>query len=254
MNALQQGLAALAVAGMLAGAVAIPAGAATGSGHNAERPAPLAPPALVEPAPALAPADVQRAVAVSYRALGLQTKMPSGDVPILAENVPLQRTAPSLSQRILNLVFWIAAFGFLAVLLLSLRGTRWSNSQSRSLSSGDSGTDSPQMAAARMDKAATEADTLALEGSFAEAMHALLLQSVLELRRRLDISIAVSLTSREILHLVTLPPEGRAVFADIIGRVEISHFGTHEPDAADYLACRTSFETLRALLGTGGAA
>ena len=37
--------------------------------------------------------------------------------------------------------------------------------------------------------------------------------------------------------------------ADIIGRVEISYFGSHQPDEQDYLDCRRSFEALTRSLG-----
>ena len=75
-------------------------------------------------------------------------------------------------------------------------------------------------------------------------MHVLLLRSVNELRRRLGVSIAVSLTSREILYRVALSPAERSHLADIIASVEISYFGPHQPDEEDYLRCRRDFEAL----------
>jgi hypothetical protein len=99
-----------------------------------------------------------------------------------------------------------------------------------------------------METAQTGADDLARRGKFAEAMHALLLQSLSELRRHLHAPLAVSLTSREILHHIDLPPEGHAVFADIVERVEISHFGGRRPEAEDYVACRRSFDALARVL------
>jgi hypothetical protein len=102
----------------------------------------------------------------------------------------------------------------------------------------------PAAVAARMDKARSGADELARRGDFAKAMHSMLLQSVNELRRRLEAPIASSLTSREILARVPLSPEARALFAGIIDRVEISHFGPYLPGEEDYTACRRSFEEL----------
>ena len=100
-----------------------------------------------------------------------------------------------------------------------------------------------------MDQAQVEAEVMAQAGDYAEAMHILLLQSVGELRRRLDVAIAVSLTSREIMHKLELTHSARLAFSDIISRVEISYFGSYLPTQADYLACRESFAALALALG-----
>jgi hypothetical protein len=89
-----------------------------------------------------------------------------------------------------------------------------------------------------------QADALARDGRFAEAMHALLLQSVAEIRGRLDARIADSLTSREILRRVRLTAEGASALREIILSVEWTYFGEHPADASDYGRCRQHFETL----------
>lgn len=104
----------------------------------------------------------------------------------------------------------------------------------------------------RMDQARLAADELASQGRFTEAIHALLLQSITEIKRLLGISIAISLTSREILNRLSLSPDGRSGLADIVSRVEISYFGHHQPGQQDYLDCRRSFEMLTNSLGQGG--
>ena len=205
--------------------------------------------------------EVQDAVRASARSLGLQTELPS-DQPIRTEN----RIDPDRSRNldlswlrfsgdIATIMLWVAIFIIVVVIVMTLRDNLWSSSRSKHLSREEQAEENaPTATAARMDRAQNEADELARRGSFAEAMHVLLLQSVTELRRRLDVSIAASLTSREILHRIGLPPEGRAVFADIIRRVEISYFGAHQPGEEDYLACRRSFEALTELLRKGSAA
>lgn len=110
------------------------------------------------------------------------------------------------------------------------------------------------LTAVRMSQARDSADELAQAGDFTQAMHLLLLQSVSELRRRLDLSIASCLTSREILARTKLLPEAKAAFADIIGRVEVSYFGFYQPSWEDYQACRGSFESLKENLKPGPAA
>ena len=213
--------------------------------------APAADPVVVS----VAAQDARAAAQAATRSLGLQTELP-GDRAIKPEEPP-DPEAPSsfsplrISPEAARIVLWMAVIAFVLVALFSLRDTVWSSSRSRRFAPDDPDAPPSLAVAARMDQAQLEADELARRGNFAEAMHVLLLQSVGELRRRLDVSIAASLTSREILHRIGLGPEERTVFADIISRVEISYFGAHEPDESEYLACRQSFESLTlALMST----
>ena len=96
----------------------------------------------------------------------------------------------------------------------------------------------------RMEETGDEADALARRGLLAEAMHMLLLRSLVELRQRLGVTLADSLTSREILHRLTLPEVGRQALADLIRRVEFVHFGRRPAGPDDYGACRASYERL----------
>jgi len=91
-----------------------------------------------------------------------------------------------------------------------------------------------------------EADELAGRGQLTEAMHTLLLRSLIEMRKTLDIGFADSLTSREILNSVTLPELGKGAFGDLIRRVERVYFGDHEASQEDYAACRRSYLDLTA--------
>lgn len=105
-----------------------------------------------------------------------------------------------------------------------------------------------------MSVAQLEADDLARLGRFVEAMHVLLLQSLAEMRRLLGITIADSLTSREILRRVQLPDAGHASLGSIIQQVERTYFGEQAADAGDYQTCRQNYETLKQTLVAGGAA
>lgn len=93
------------------------------------------------------------------------------------------------------------------------------------------------------------ADDLARQGRFAEAMHVLLLQSLGDIRRRLDERLADSLTSREILHRIRISDLGLASLRDIISRVERTYFGEYPAGVEDYQGCRASFGTLTEALG-----
>ena len=101
------------------------------------------------------------------------------------------------------------------------------------------------MGPARSDEAAQiEADELARQGRFVEAMHVLLLQGLNEMRKRLDLRFADSLTSREIVRQADVPSNARTALRDIIGWVERAYFGRYLANANDYSACRQSFTAL----------
>jgi hypothetical protein len=99
-------------------------------------------------------------------------------------------------------------------------------------------------------EATQAADELALQGRYVEAMHVLLLKSLADMRRHLNLHFAESLTSREILRKVALSEAGQAALRDIVARVEWTYFGEHEAEASDYEACRGRFDDLiKALQG-----
>jgi hypothetical protein len=202
--------------------------------------------------PEITQTEAIRHLLASKRSLGLQTDLPSDG-----------SATPARSPRVLNLslptqaariILVIATISIIAAVASSLGDNLWSFSRSRRIETDARGRDEPLVAAARMEVAQLQADELAQSGNFAEAMHVLLLQSLAELRRKLDVSFASSMTSREILGHVAISREGRSVFADIVRRVEISYFGTHHPGESDYAACRQSYESLAELLRRGRAA
>lgn len=104
------------------------------------------------------------------------------------------------------------------------------------------------------DQAMTAADELARQGRFGEAMHALLLQSLADIRRRLDTQFADSLTSREILRNVALPEHGRTSLHEIVASVERTYFGDYPAESADYDFCRERFNELSRALHGGASA
>lgn len=93
-----------------------------------------------------------------------------------------------------------------------------------------------------------QADALAARGFFVEAMHLLLLVSLAEIRRRLRLEFADSLTSREILRRARLPEEATAPLRSIVTRVELSYFGGYPATQPDYDSCRAGFESLSLVL------
>jgi len=195
---------------------------------------------------------IQSALRSSTRSLGLQTQLPvEAGKKITAEENLLDRLTSRrilLTSNVAGMLFFISLAAIAAVIFMTWRDNMWSLSRERRFERSDDESATAAEVTVRMEKAQVEADELARRGDFAEAMHILLLRSLDELRRHLGVSIAVSLTSREILRHVSLPSEGRSVFADIIDRVELSYFGGRRPGADEYTACRGSFDALTDVL------
>jgi len=104
----------------------------------------------------------------------------------------------------------------------------------------------PPISVERLEGAQLEADELASQGRFVEAMHVLLLRGLAELRRSFRLRFADSLTSRELLALLPLPETTLEALTDIVERVELAYFGERVVVAGDYHACRESFDVLTA--------
>lgn len=97
------------------------------------------------------------------------------------------------------------------------------------------------------------ADQLAAEGKFADAIHALLQQTLGELVMVANHKISDAATSREIARQLVLPPSAGEALAALIGAVERTHFGDEVPAPSDYAQCRATFEVF-AHTYRGGAA
>lgn len=87
-----------------------------------------------------------------------------------------------------------------------------------------------------------EADALAREGRFAEAVHLLLFRSIEDVQERLDGGVPTSLTAREIAGLGSLPDRARRALKPIIQIVENSFFGGRVVDADGWQSARRSYE------------
>jgi hypothetical protein len=87
-----------------------------------------------------------------------------------------------------------------------------------------------------------EADRLAAEGRYAEAVHALLFRGVDDIRDQRPELFRRALTSREIAALAALPERPRAEFGRIAQVVEESFFGGRPVDAGGFADCRRAYE------------
>ncbi|MGF1631360.1 MAG: hypothetical protein ACFCUT_17950 [Kiloniellaceae bacterium] len=86
-----------------------------------------------------------------------------------------------------------------------------------------------------------EADQLAAEGRFGEAIHLLLLVAMERLHRELGPRVAPAMTSREVLRLPALPGATVEPLTRMVQLSEINHFGGRHAAAPDYRDCRADF-------------
>jgi hypothetical protein len=194
--------------------------------------------------PLFAAADANEMVKQSVDTLGLQTEMPDPVVKASDHWFDLH-----ISPELIRFMLWGTVIAGILVIVWSLRDSLPVISRSRKIIAPEAAP--PSVAQSnRMDEAQVEADDLARQGHYGEAMHVLLLKSLNELRRQLGISFAVSLTSREILRRVQLPDIGRQSLTAIIRSVERTYFGGEDAGQNDYSNCRSNFETLKHSLAT----
>lgn len=86
-----------------------------------------------------------------------------------------------------------------------------------------------------------EADRLAAEGRYDEAVRTLLHRSIEDIEERVPNSIRKAQTSREIARMAQLPEPVREAFAPITRAVEDSWFGGRPINAARYQTCRKAY-------------
>ena len=202
--------------------------------------------ALAQSAPGSAKPDFSELARGIVSALDLQTAFPN---PVVA-NV----SAPWAIGDFAHVLLWTAVAIGVIVIALYLRDIlpggglarrrRWEAGESELAAAG----------ASAEAEAQANADELARLGRFVDAMHVLLLQALADMHRRLDVALADSLTSREILRRAKVPPLAKSSLQDIIGAVERAYFGDHPAGEADYLSCRTNFTTFVGALRSGAPA
>ena len=179
-----------------------------------------------------------------------QKSGPQAEVPNPAVTAPDHRSTSSPgTPGFIRWLLWGTVIIGTLVIVWSLRDSLPVISRSRKIVAPEPAPPSPA-AAKRMGEAQLEADDLARQGRYGEAMHVLLLKSLGEIRRQLGTSFASSLTSREILRRVQLPDIGQKSLTAIIRSVERTYFGGKDAGQSDYSDCRSHFETLKHSLAT----
>lgn len=87
-----------------------------------------------------------------------------------------------------------------------------------------------------------DADALAAQGRFTEAVHLLLLRSIQDIDERTLNLLRPALTSREIGALDQMPRAARPAFAHMAEVVERALFGRKNADESDFVRCREAYE------------
>ncbi len=187
--------------------------------------------------PAVAADAVRDAVPETIRKLDLQTAIP---------HAPEEEQPSSWEFAIPREAFWVlGALGavMLAYILRDLL-PGWKERDEEGWNLGGGG----PAGGGGVTLGLGDADALAAQGRFVEAMHVLLLFSLMEIRRRLKLDFADSLTSREIVRRAKLPEDGTNALRGIVTRVELSYFGDYPASRTDYESCRARYETLAGVL------
>jgi uncharacterized protein DUF4129 len=174
----------------------------------------------------LAPAEIRARAEAVLAAGKYQTALPQDPTPPKPIHLPLGPL-----ELLLRIFLW-TALAVVVVLAIS-----W---LVRRLSGGARDAEVAEPAREAPPEIPIEsAQALAGEGRWAEAIHALLLETLQALSRAAR--LAPSLTSREIVEEVSLPSGARDALEGLVLAVEVSRFGGEPAAEADFRACLSRF-------------
>lgn len=206
-------------------------------------------PAVVAPAfaPAFAQtgydsAEVQEA---SGRVLDsrYQTERPQPEAPPKIEPFTIP---PWLAE----ILYWTIIAGVVAVVLFFLGNLALDHLRNRDAfrlnreppAEGPRRVDTPPLERRSVDAGTlAEADRLAAEGRFGEAIHLLLLVALARLHHELGPRVAPALTGREVLRLPAVPQGALEPLSRMVRLSELKHFGGREAAEDDYASCRADY-------------
>ena len=208
-------------------------------------------------APAKAPPDrVQQAMEKAYARGDLQESY-----PVSLDTRSLESAEAALDP-IVALLRWFGLGGVAAqlvrlvgvgaaVLAVLLFGAWLAR---RLAERGDSGSASEGVSTPTLDAGPLlDAEALAAQGRYGEAIHLLLLRTFEVLARRMGSRLAPGMTAREAVARLTLPGSARPALADLVDAAETTTFAGRSASENDYLRCAERFGVLKsALAGARG--
>jgi len=89
-------------------------------------------------------------------------------------------------------------------------------------------------------------DRLAAEGRYTEATHELLRMAFAAASEQLNVYLPAEATSRELLGQLPIHDGQRAALKQIVGAVELGHFGKRDLDVETFTRCREAFRIFEA--------
>jgi len=163
-----------------------------------------------------------------------------------------------IAEHVLRPLVWLLAqplvgYALWAVLIVAIGlglffVVRWIVRRAWAARSGEVATSIPaqgwSLSPARAQLLLADADALAAQGRFDEAIHHLLLRSVGDISEHRPELLKPALTSREISALPGLPEAARQAFGEIARMVERALFAGRSVGANDYAACRNEYERI----------
>ena len=90
-----------------------------------------------------------------------------------------------------------------------------------------------------------DADALASNGNYSDAVHILLIAAIDVIQRKIKGFLAISETSREIVDNVQVSTDDRSLISHIVRQVESALFAGHVVKKEDYEFCRVKFLELK---------
>ena len=176
-----------------------------------------------------------------------QTELPQDKAKLAPKPKPIKE--PLFNLGFLGPVFQLIFYGLLAIavayilylILNTIIATR------RSMVKADKTEDIPDVPTYQPDAETArvlmdDADGLAAQGKFAEAVHILLFRSIQDIEDKRPHHVKRSLTSREIASLSILSPKARDVFSQIGKLVERSFFGGGALNMEDYELSKAAYK------------
>jgi len=191
--------------------------------------------------------DVRQAIEPVYEADNYQKSLPT---PRPTRRIREEETKPIELPEVSGIpdaarvLLWIIAGGAVVLGLMWVVNEmpRWSRSAEESYVAAG-----PEDVGFDGEPVHDDAEHLAREGQYGDAVHVLLLTALDRMRERSDEQFAPSLTSREILSRPDMADSARTALAVLVDGVERTLFGGRPATEVDYLRCRASFDDFAAV-------
>jgi hypothetical protein len=147
-------------------------------------------------------------------------------------------------QPLFELLFWtcIAALACLIIFFAAREALRYYRSHKPRETDPTTAEPDWRLVLARARALLSDADRLAAEGRFAEAVHLLLFRSIEDIDAKRPDAVKPALTSRDILTLSALPAAARRALGRLVAAVEWSYFAGRPVDATVFSECRRAYE------------